>query len=457
MENNIGRDLQHPIEHSAVRINESTNGLFSENVYANLPQLLKDCCEPFMGDLHDRDVVLMSSLITLSACFPNVSGIYNEDQCFSNLYGIILGPPASGKGYAKFAIQLANRFHEYLLCGLRDEHGIIDMAKIETNNGMKEGKNADEKESRTKRFYISANSSTAALFEDLRKSGDTGCLMFDSEIDIASSITKQDWGKMFSEVLRKCFHHERLSSSRKMDGYFDIVNPKLSVLLTGTSNQLPGFIRSIGDGLFSRFLFYKVETEPIWKDVSYKGGITLKDHFAKLSDKVFEMILYYLKMDFEFNLSATQFSEFNEKFGAELRRINSEYGEEAQSIVKRMGFITFKISMILTVLRSFGIDSGNKKLICSDVDFRLAIEFYSTFIQHSLSIFKELQAPWFKRESEKKENFYQALPDEFKRKQAIEIGKELGISERTADDILRKWIGKRLNYPDIGHYQKVRA
>lgn len=61
----------------------------------------------------------------------------------------------------------------------------------------------------------------------------------DSEIDTLVSATKQDFGQ-FDDILRKAFHHEPVSSSRKGDNEMIVVDrPAVALLLAGTPGSSP--------------------------------------------------------------------------------------------------------------------------------------------------------------------------------------------------------------------------
>lgn len=77
------------------------NELISKHVYDNLPNLLKGIAEPF--EERERDVILLSSIVVLSNCIPNVYGIYDNKKYYPQLYLIIIAPPASGKGVMSFS------------------------------------------------------------------------------------------------------------------------------------------------------------------------------------------------------------------------------------------------------------------------------------------------------------------------------------------------------------------
>ena len=63
-------------------------------------------------------------------------------------------------------------------------------------------------------------------------------LLFESEGDTLSQTLKSDYGN-YSDVLRKAFHHELVSLSRRKDReYCEVSNPRVSVALAGTPEQV---------------------------------------------------------------------------------------------------------------------------------------------------------------------------------------------------------------------------
>ena len=52
--------------------------LINEAVYNRLPQELQNLTQNFEG--RERDIVLISSLVVLSNCFPNIYGVYDGDS-----------------------------------------------------------------------------------------------------------------------------------------------------------------------------------------------------------------------------------------------------------------------------------------------------------------------------------------------------------------------------------------
>jgi hypothetical protein len=62
-------------------------------------------------------------------------------------------------------------------------------------------------------------------------------------------------GKLF-DMLRKAFHHEKISVSRKTNSeYVEVNEPQLCHCIIRTPKQIFNIIPSAEDGLFSRFFF----------------------------------------------------------------------------------------------------------------------------------------------------------------------------------------------------------
>ena len=120
----------------------------------------------------------------------------------------------------------------------------------------------------------------------------------------------------YSDLLRKAFHSEKISISRKTNNeYFEINNPRLAVALSGTPQQVYNIISSAEDGLFSRFVFYVFKTNSHWIDPSpYGSRVNLTEHFAKLSIAVYEMVLFLDSGKTKIHLTREQWDRFNPTF-----------------------------------------------------------------------------------------------------------------------------------------------
>ena len=59
------------------------------------------------------------------------------------------------------------------------------------------------------------------------------------------------------------------------------------------------------------------------------------------------------------------------------------------------------------------------------------------------------------KSGQNKKLFFEALPDNFQRKKAIEIAKGFNISERSVGTFLKSCLGKFLDQPEYGFYRKT--
>lgn len=84
--------------------------LIYEGVYNRLPKELQNLTQNFEG--RERDIVLISSLVVLSNCFPNIYGIYDGDRVYPQLYGVIVAPAASGKGVMNYSRIIIEKIHK---------------------------------------------------------------------------------------------------------------------------------------------------------------------------------------------------------------------------------------------------------------------------------------------------------------------------------------------------------
>ncbi|SKB55969.1 Protein of unknown function [Parapedobacter luteus] len=406
---------------------------FSNKVFSDLPDILRKSTNVFT-ERREKDVFLTGALGVLSGCFPNVYGLYDGREIYPNLYTYVSAPAASGKGTLAFSKYLGMKYHE-----------LIKATHIE---GQAQPV-----------LFIPGNTSAAAFMGHLQ-SNKNG-IFFETEADTIGNTFKQDWGG-FSDLLRKGYHHETFSSSRKMDNEFiDIESPKLSLVLSGTPEQIHGLIHSAEDGLFSRITFYTYDGGgSVWKDVSpYANRVNYKEYFTELGNELFVAInalLKYPKIELQWSKDHWDFFKgVQEEFQFEaLDRL----GDGVISVVRRSGLMWFRIAMIFSALRQYdAISSANKILSCNDTDFLNAYELMNTYKEHNLFMYSSLpkQQPRVTPANKKDMVFLEALPNAFSRQKAIEIGEALDIKGRTVDYRLNKYLEMGLLYSaKSGFYSK---
>jgi hypothetical protein len=432
-------------------------------VFDTLPELLQQGTMAF-EDKRKRDVFFTGALAIVSGCLPNVTGIYGQERVYPHLFTFTIAPPASGKGVMKNAKRLADKHHQKILdqSKLLQQHHEAEMQEYKAAcTKLKKGDEAPEKPNppQFKIVFIPADCSHSRMIEHLMQNEGEG-IICETEADTMSGAKKQDWGD-YSPSLRKAFHHEKITFTRKTNNeYIEINEPRLAVALTGTPNQAPGLISSAEDGLFSRFLFYAYKNEIQWQSPAPNGDkVVFNDHFEKLSVQMLNIIELLTQSNTTVLLTTDQWQKLNTTFETMLTEVTIYTSEEAASIVFRLGLVLYRVCMIFTALRKVENGDLTNDCTCTDLDFDNALAIVQTYLQHSILMFNNLPKQTdnmdFKGGDNKKQ-FYNALPStEFQRKQAVEIGKLYSISPRSVDNFLKASLGKTLSSPRTGFYLKI--
>lgn len=154
--------------------------------------------------------------------------------------------------------------------------------------------------------------------------------------------------------LRQPVHHENISFARRKDRErVFIKEPKLSVLLTGTPNQILNLITDAENGLFSRFAFYCLQTELVWfSPFAYKDEVTQDDFFLELGAGVKDLYdILKAGKDLRFSLTEEQEQDFDSRFSDSQMALYNQYGDAIVASIRRLGLITFRIAIIMSALR----------------------------------------------------------------------------------------------------------
>ena len=436
-------------------------------VHNTLPKLLNEGSEAF--NIHrEKDVFLTTTLVILSGCLPEVQGVYAQRTVYPNLFCFVLAPPASGKGSMQSSKELADVYHNHVLNESKElkagyDREVREYKRKTSAVNKKSNPETDIEppvEPPFKVVYIPANTSSAKLYVHLQHNDEQG-IICETEADTLGDVFKNEWGS-YSDLLRKGFHHEKVSLSRKTNGEFvDINHPRISVALTGTPNQIFNIIPNAEDGLFSRFIFYAFRSDAGWvSPAPDPNRVNLTDHFKGLGERVFQMVQFLEKHPTHIALTTEQWARLNVAFIDYLKDIAEFAGEEATSVIKRMGIILYRLCMVFTAIRKFENGDCDSDLFCSDDDFENASILVDTYIQHSILMFTNLpnqSAHHSFQTTPKKQKFFDDLPYTFQRKEAVEIGKAHGVKDRTVDNCLKNWMGVLIDKEDTGIYIKIKT
>lgn len=423
---------------------------FYNNVSSQLPQLLFDIAELGKND-QQKDMLLLGAIVVFSACFPNVKGCYDGATIYPNLYLFVSAPSASGKGSLAWCKKLVVPIHNKLKKDYQTEMEVYNQQLIEYNNGKKK-ENPPQKPT-PKLLFIPANNSST-MFYQLLDYNDGAGLLFETEGDTLSITFQKEYGD-FSDGLRKAFHHESISYARRKENeYVEITHPRLSVVLSGTPQQVVTLIKNTTDGLFSRFIYYVLCMDLEWGDVFAVSN--LDTTFEELGERFFKLYLLTLNenTNIVFTFSQQQSNKFNTTFG-EWKRDYIQVDSNFASYIHRLGLITFRIAMVLTSLRLDSEKIKQTTMICSDDDFETSIEIARVVLIHAYKVWMGFPKRRVPGGTMKKHDYYNCLPQQFDRTVFLEIATQMYIPHKTAEKYISNWCKEgKLKHLDYGKYSK---
>jgi len=375
----------------------SEQAFINREIYKNLPGILKKGCS-ILKDAIEKEVFLLGGIGIISGLLPNVSGFYDGKDYQANLYVYILGKFGSGKGSLSYCRKLGAPIHAEKLLNYEDAlkeylGELVEYKKKLTRFKKSKGRYQDPPEEpeapKQEMLFIPANNSKTGAFELLSNNKGYG-IIFETEGDSLADALRQDYGN-YSDGLRKAFHHELISYYRRGGKeYVEIKQPKLSVVLSSTFDQFRKLIPSVQNGLFSRFMYYELGSNPEFKNVFDKAKSGNPAFFDNLGQEMYRMhkLLLERKEPIYFELTPNQEAQFLGLFQEWKKEFQEYISEDLDGTVHRLGLICFRIALILTTLRNF----DNKllianKMICQDIDFSIALQLISSIKQNSIKLF----------------------------------------------------------------------
>jgi hypothetical protein len=352
--------------------------------------------------------MLVGTLGVLSGCFPTLEGVYRGKVIGANVYAFIVAPAASGKGAMDWARLLAWPCHLTLRQASKQDQEEYEEALRAYEQAKRTNKKGSAMPTRPaepprRRLFIAADNGAANMIKTLAENEERG-IMFETEADALSGTLKQDFGD-YSALLRKASEHEPHQYDRKTAGTCELTRPCLSVVLSGTPEQVNRLIASVENGLFSRFWFYSFNAPHEWDDPFVDGEQELDSVVQALSGRVSKMITQAAATSIRVQLTAEQKCRFNAAWGEWLSLGIADFGEGSGSALKRHGRACFRLCMLLTLLRSFeNGDASTGTMFCNDEDFASALSIADVLRQHALKVYRQMlqnvdrhQAPLRKR------------------------------------------------------------
>lgn len=437
---------------------------FCDKVTGSLPLIFKDISS--LGKtLTEKDMLLLASITILSGAFPEAYAIYDSSKVYANLFTFLVANAASGKGRTTSCLKLISLIEQEVREANKQE---VDDYQQELADIRAMGRKASgmplPKEPPYRSSIIPANCSSTAIYQALHDNHDQG-ITFETEADSLANTQKSDYGN-FSDGLRKGFHHEDITYRRRKENeHVEIHNPKWTVYLTGTPGQVTNLIPSAENGLFSRFLFMKVDIPAKWHNVFSKSTRTIDEEMEAIGKRVYDIHLILKKKQggIEFKLTEEQEDKFNDFFNKLVEEYKDMLGRDFVANIYRMGLNAYRIAMILSITRLEGTTSLPDCIICKDEDLECALIIADTLMQHAARIFstllpnKEGDDVIGIKLSPKSEKLFAALPASFNRQMVLAAAQKLGIAKRTAEKYVGEYVSRYnlCKRVDNGKYEKV--
>ena len=389
-----------------------------------------------------------------------MSGLYDGVEVYPNLFLFITARASSGKGRLNLCRLLVESIHEQLFEVYKMEREEYEMKRKEYEQSKTPGIPRPNPPVKNM-LFIPANSSATSVYQILSESDERG-LIFETEGDTLAYSFASDFGN-FSDGFRKAFHHEPISyHRRKDDEHVDIMHPQLSTVLSGTPEQLRSLIKDTENGLFSRFIFYRLNSGLDWMDVFADPlGKSLDEEFMEYG-RIFTAFYDRLSKTrrLYFQLKESQTERFNRYFSALQVALYARYGEDMIPSVRRMGLIFYRIAMILTTLRIMTHGDYLSDMLCMDMDFETALKMVNVIMQHTVAVYKDLcmmKGQAIEERVSMRAQFLNDMPDEFTWNMVFEKALQMKLCSRTAERYVAHYLKNgMLEKEGSGTYRKVK-
>ncbi|SHK75873.1 DUF3987 domain-containing protein [Xylanibacter ruminicola] len=438
---------------------------------SRLPTMLRDLIET-QTDAEGRDKVTLATLTLYSGAMPGVYGIYDGKRVYPPFYTLIDAPSGADKGVISDCRQLVKPI-EWEIRKAYDsqlEEYQQEYAKWTALDKKQRASQNEPVKPPYRSLFIAANSSATSAYQALSDNNEWG-IIFETEADTLTQALKQDYGD-YSDGLRKAFHHEAISySRRKDDEHVNLDCPRLAALLTCTPGQVPQLLspQQVENGLANRFLFYNLKSHHAWRNVFAECNEPIADRFLKIGQRY--LTLYHelekqMEHPIQFVLSIEQQKQFNEYFSGLLLEQIGLYGEQLDAFVKRLGLTTFRMAMVLTVLRCEErapmLDPLSQTLVCTEEDFQTVMTITNCLINHTTHVYANL----LPHDDTQKHNgvllsttekaLFDALSHEFTTQDGKQVAKKLGIPWKSAERYIGFFVSKYhiANRIKNGYYMK---
>lgn len=350
-----------------------------------------------------QDMALLTIISVLSGALPNYRFFYRGSKYFSCLMTIVVAIAGAGKSIMEPIFELISTIHQEF----RDKYKTQMQTYQEQQRKMKTMSKSELKgfleevmEKPAQQFYrIPADATYAAFMKALSVMDGMGEIL-ETEIDCMLNAFKSELGD-YSVFIRKNFKHESHNYTRKTDNeYVEIMNPRFTIVLSGTLSQMVKFVSEVLSGMFSRFNIYWNKTKPEWVDETYYDDEPMDEKMFYHEMGVNVARLYHVlerrTSGVRFKLTKGQLKKFNNNFGKLHLNYTSLDGDDMSASIFRLGVVFHRIAMVLSISRLLYMNESEMEealkedVVCKDVDFDNAMTIVLCLMEHASAYFEHI-------------------------------------------------------------------
>ena len=393
-----------------------------KTIIQRLPQLLQDILVVDQNSNEfQKKLQLISSVTSIGSVLPKFQCVNRNQKLMSpNIYAVILGEPGSGKSKIDVGMTIMTK-----------TEGVIKQTVSTTmlEPGLP-----------TKCVIIPSNTSRQRLIQHLYVNGPySPNLLYSTELDNMKSTLKDD-NTGFSEELRKAFEHETINYSIKTGNLtYTIDHPNLSLLVSGTLDQVLGYL-NVENGLFSRALICYSSEKAEFKDQKAEDqDKPLQKGYSRYADEVLEIYNRY---------NTPKTAKFSQQglnliktYGEEALEVGSKYfGSSGSGVAFRLAAMVQRIALILYACENYKAEVFDEVMIPDDM-VQLAVDIVKLYQNDNFKVLWEIQNV-FKDEVEKA--IYDVLDEDFTTEYAKTVCGAHGYSGRHFPRLATKWKNRNL-------------
>lgn len=356
-----------------------------------------------------REALLWALLAGLGSFCDTVRYNSRGHMMRTHLYYALIAPAASGKSIISTARKLFDTYNR----ALRERSAIEwkEFKELRKNTPPADRELLEQPISKS--FFLPGDTTASALYASIRDNEGSGAI-WESEIDTLTRSLKNEMGN-FSDALRNNWGSEPITYNRKKDReMLYIEDAHFSVVLAGTEGQIPKFLQSAENGLFSRFAFGSLPLDLNWDDNYEREDVSpiikeLADYFSVVGQE-----LNQARHNVKF--TRLQYKWHSTFFSSALPETASLFGAPFSASVKRLGEMVFRVASILTVWErqeKEGMIPFNTE--CTDDAFINALYLCERSLWESAGVFQLLPDADIKASKRDRERMlvYNSLPSTF--------------------------------------------